>query len=105
MLIKQPLREALFILILLTCRQLAAEELELPDGSTARTPDERLQFLKSFLALKIKRDLVNGNTESALEYFQEIIDQRSAAIGRDFEEAMKPKEKEEQKIWEFGGKK
>ena len=83
----------------------AESEFVLPDGSTARTPDERLQFLKSFLALKIKRDLVNGDTESALEYFQEIIDQRSAAIGRDFEEAMKPKEKEEQKIWEFGGKK
>ncbi len=105
MLIKQPLREALFILTLLTCHQLAAEELVLPDGSTARTPDERLQFLRSFLALKIKRDLVDGNIESALEYFQEIIDERSAAIGHDFEEAMKPKEEEEQKIWEYGGKK
>ena len=100
---KQYLR--LIICLLFLGPVSASSEVVLPDGSTARTPDERLQFLKSFLALKIKRELVNGNTESALEYFQEIIDQRSAAIGRDFEEAMKPKEEEEQKIWEYGEKK
>ena len=86
----------------------AAQELVLPDGTLARTPDERIEFLKSYLALKIKSDLVKGETASALAYFQEIIDKRSGVIGYDFEEAMKTREKEEkkeQKIWEFAEEK
>ena len=105
----QHLRLSLLFFGIVCCSGVsAASDLVLPDGSLARTPDERIEFLKSYLALKIKSDLVKGETASALAYFQEIIDKRSGVIGYDFEEAMKTREKEEkkeQKIWEFAEEK
>ena len=60
-------------------------EYTLPDGAISLSKEDRQKFLEAYVALTIRNDLMKGNTEMAIQYFQQIIDRRSEEIGYDFE--------------------